>query len=203
MEAPDGHPPSGAFSRPPPFLRRHGEQSCRHSILFRVQWAHFPVMVAVSGGTMGRFKHPGRQRPDGKRHDMLDWLRKRFLHHMPAAATRQGRSPVIVTFTDERITVTGASGAVSEIAWGDIMSVTILTTDRGPLEADLIWLLSPRDRHKSVMVPMGAEGENEFLHAMQARLAGFDNVAVIEAMGSTSNASFPVWEASAGPRKGG
>lgn len=134
------------------------------------------------------------------RHEMLDWLRKRFLHHMPAAATRQGRSPVTVSFTADRITVTGASGAESEIAWGDIISVTILTTDRGPLESDLIWLLSPRDRHKSVMVPMGAEGENELLHAMQSRLPGFDNVAVIEAMGSTTNASFLVWEA--GARRG-
>ena len=32
---------------------------------------------------------------------------------------------------------------------------------------------------------------------MQRRLAGFDNLAVIEAIGSTDNASFVVWEAGA------
>lgn len=126
---------------------------------------------------------------------MLDWLKKRLAHHLPAVVKSRSNSTVSVTLSEDAITVTPTGGTPARIAWAEITSVTILTTDKGPAETDLAWLISPRDRHRSVLVPMGADGEHELLHAMQTRLAGFDNVAVIEAMGSTTNASFPVWEA--------
>lgn len=132
---------------------------------------------------------------------MLGWLRKHLAHHLPAVVKPRGRSPVSVTFSEDDITVTPAGGTPARIAWAEITSVTILTTDKGPAETDLAWLISPRDRHRSILVPMGADGEHELLHAMQERLAGFDNVAVIEAMGTTTNASFPVWEVSGAKRQ--
>jgi len=41
---------------------------------------------------------------------------------------------------------------------------------------------------------MGAEGEHELLHEMQATLHGFDNMTVIEAMSSVGAAGFVVWQ---------
>jgi len=45
-----------------------------------------------------------------------------------------------------------------------------------------------------VIYPQGATGEGELLAEMQRRLADFDNRQLIEAMGSTGNAFFVVWQ---------
>jgi hypothetical protein len=55
-------------------------------------------------------------------------------------------------------------------------------------------VLTHRDGRRGPVVPMDAEGEHALLKTMQRRLAGFDNMAVVEAMGSTRNASFVIWE---------
>lgn len=123
---------------------------------------------------------------------MLTWLRKRFERSgMSWRATRN----VSVSIGADTIVVRGPRGDVSSLRWDELTSVTILTTDTGPFETDLFWLLAPRERHRTLAVPIGAEGESELLQAMQSRLSGFDNETLIKAMSSTSRAAFTVWGA--------
>jgi hypothetical protein len=125
---------------------------------------------------------------------MLSWLRKRFQRHEMPPQRRVHVSPVRVTHDDKAIVLRQPNGAAEQILWSDLGSVSVITTDGGPFEADLFWVLAHRDGRRGPVVPMDAQGEHELLKAMQRRLPGFDNMAVVEAMGSASDASFVVWE---------
>jgi hypothetical protein len=125
---------------------------------------------------------------------MLSWLRNLFERHEIPREIRGPVSPVRVVHDDKTITVRQPGGREETIAWSDLASVTVLTTDHGPFEIDLFWVFRDRNGHRGPVVPMGAAGEHELLKAMQSRLHGFDNMAVVEAMGATSNASFVIWE---------
>lgn len=125
---------------------------------------------------------------------MLSWLWKRFQRHEMPPQRRVHVSPVLVTHNDKTITVRQPNGATEQIAWSDLGSVSVLTTEAGPYADDLFWVLTHRDGRRGPVVPMDAQGEHELLKSMQRRLPGFDNMAVVEAMGSTSNASFVIWE---------
>ncbi len=70
----------------------------------------------------------------------------------------------------------------------------IETTDEGPFVPDVFWLLLTKDMSSGCIIPQGAAGENKLLEAMQKRLSGFNNEALIEAMGSTDNGRFLIWE---------
>ncbi len=126
---------------------------------------------------------------------MLDWLTKLFRRHREALPQRRIASPVNVTHDDKVIAVDSGTGSVATLAWSDLANVTILTTDAGPFQIDLFWILSDRDGRRSLTIPMDANGEHMLLKAMQARLSGFDNMAVVEAMSSTGNDVFQIWPA--------
>lgn len=129
---------------------------------------------------------------------MLDFI-SRFFARRDAQPTARlwSVSAVSVHFDDKAIFTRQIEGTEQSIAWGDIANVTVLTTAGGPFVTDLFWVLGARDGRSGVTVPMGAAGEQDFLRAMQSRLHGFDNMSVVEAMGSTDDASFAVWEAHA------
>ena len=126
---------------------------------------------------------------------MLNWLKKRNRSRLDRPAARAAGPVWRVSFDDSHVRLVQPNGATSQIAWADLGCVGIMTTADGPAAPDLFWLLQPLDRRTSVVVPMGAEGEHELLLAMQTRLAGFDNMTVIEAMSSTDQAGFVVWQA--------
>ena len=127
---------------------------------------------------------------------MLNWLSKLFGRRHEALPQRRVTSPVHVVLDDKTITVDdGAAGARATLAWADLGNVSVLTTDAGPFETDLFWILAHRDGRHALTIPMDANGEHALLVAMQARLPGFDNMAVVEAMSSTSNGEFQVWPA--------
>jgi len=127
---------------------------------------------------------------------MLDWL-FRLLRRREVVQPQRPRStsPVRVTQDDKLISVDDGSGHVSALSWSEIGNVTVLTTNAGPFETDLFWVLSDRDGRTTIMIPMDAAGEHALLVAMQARLAGFDNMAVVEAMSSVENGVFQIWPA--------
>jgi hypothetical protein len=125
---------------------------------------------------------------------MLSWLWKRLERHEMPPQRRVHVSLVRVVHDDKTIVVRQPDGTTEQLAWSDLGSVSVLTTDAGPDEDDLYWVLTHRDGRRGPVVPMDAVGEHELLKAMQRRLAGFDNMAVVEAMGSTRNASFVIWE---------
>lgn len=106
-------------------------------------------------------------------------------------------SSVNVSFTDTTITATYGRGETRCVAWNSLTKVGITTTDEGPYVEDLFWGLHAGEQ-VAVVYPQDAEGGQELLSEMQKRLAGFDNRSVIEAMGSTSNGMFTVWERDGG-----
>lgn len=99
--------------------------------------------------------------------------------------------------TDAAIVATAPDGTTRSICWEDLARVTIRTTDEGPWVEDVFWLLEDAAGQVRVVYPGGAHGGQELLAAMQERLPGFDDRQVLEAMGSTGNAAFRVWERAA------
>lgn len=97
----------------------------------------------------------------------------------------------VVSVTDEGVSCARASGLVETVAWAELKEVSIVTNDEGPFALDVMWLLVGETG--GCVVPQGATGEDELLAKLQS-LAGFDNEAVIAAMGSTTNRKFVCWE---------
>jgi hypothetical protein len=126
---------------------------------------------------------------------MLNWLLRMLRRPRDTAPKRFVSTPVRVIHDDKLITVDDGAGASVSITWSEIGNISVLASDAGPFEADLFWIMTDRDGRQSLIVPMGAEGEPALLQSMQARLTGFDNMAVVEAMSSTSNAVFQIWPA--------
>ena len=125
---------------------------------------------------------------------MLSWLWNRRARNAKPPEDRGSGARERVQVGATAITVLHPDGKLDTLAWADLGTVTVLTSDAGPAETDLFWVLQSRDGRHRLVVPMGATGEHDLVIAMQARLNGFDNMAVIEAMGSTGHASFRIWE---------
>ena len=79
---------------------------------------------------------------------------------------------------------------VESVTWADLAAVDLRTTGSGPFAEDVFWLLSSQ-AGGGVAVPQGHMPEG-LLERLQ-RLPGFDNSALIEAMGSTSDQLFHCW----------
>lgn len=82
-------------------------------------------------------------------------------------------------------------GLTESVLWKDLIVVFIETTDRGPFEPDLFWILVGEG--SGCVVPIGAVGEEDLLNALQ-KLPGFDNEAVTAAMTSVTNQRFTCWK---------
>lgn len=123
---------------------------------------------------------------------MLDWLLK-LIGRSPEPPPPQCALPNIRVAHDERIvSVRDDKGRVALIKWADVANVQVAVV-RIETGNDLSWMLSGRDGRDVLAVPMGADGERDFVRAMQARFAGFDNMAVVEALSSPRSGDFQVW----------
>lgn len=80
-----------------------------------------------------------------------------------------------------------------QVRWEDITRVRIVTTDSGPFQEDVFFLLDATNG-KGCCVNHGAAERIGLLQALQARLPGVNDNEVIRAMGCTSNNSFVIWE---------
>ena len=109
---------------------------------------------------------------------------------------RRKRQPERVVITADSVTRFRGDGVQESVRWDDLVEVGIITTDEGPWFEDVYWVLKASDRKSGCAVPQCAEGSNKLLEALQ-KLPGFDNEAVIKAMGSTSNARFVCWRRTA------
>jgi hypothetical protein len=107
------------------------------------------------------------------------------------------RRKQVLQITDRSVRRELPGGKHEEIAWADLREVWILTTDEGPFVDDLYFGLVGRDG-KGVAVPQGLATQHDLLAHLQ-KLPGFDNTAVVQAMGSTVNQRFLVWRASTSP----
>lgn len=101
--------------------------------------------------------------------------------------------PDCVSFDDAMITRKLPSGKTETLRWDDLQEVGMITTDEGPFDEDVYWILS--GSKSGCAVSGGAEGMKELLDRLQ-KLPDFNNKAVIEAMGSTKNDRFQCWKRS-------
>jgi hypothetical protein len=106
---------------------------------------------------------------------------------------RKAPQPDRVSITDEAVTRVRPDGIEEKIRWDALCEVGILTTDEGPMQEDVFFLLIASDGKSGCVVPQGAEGCDHLVERLQ-KLPGFDNEAVIKAMGSTSDAKFICWK---------
>ena len=82
---------------------------------------------------------------------------------------------------------------VESVDWQDLSDVSIRTTAAGPRTDDVYLLLTSTDG-RGVSVPQSRPEANEVLQRVQS-LPGFDNAAVVAAMGSAEDAVFQCWQA--------
>lgn len=99
---------------------------------------------------------------------------------------------VTVTFTETTITAKYSNGEKRSIEWSNLSEVGVTTTDEGPIAEDVFWGLHAGGEVR-VVYPSTASGSQELLAAMQGRLPGFDNEALVNAMSSSENNHFVVW----------
>jgi len=84
-----------------------------------------------------------------------------------------------------------ARGSTTSIHWDDVQRVLIRTTDRGPFDDDVFFVVEASG--ENYVIPQQAAGAEQLLSRLQ-QLPGFDNEAVIESMGCTDNKDFLCWE---------
>jgi hypothetical protein len=77
------------------------------------------------------------------------------------------------------------------VRWDDVTRVLIRTTDKGPFDDDVFFVVETT--RESLVIPQPAQGCDDLLRALQ-QLSGFDNAAVIDAMGCAENREFLCWE---------
>ena len=113
---------------------------------------------------------------------------------------RRERSGVLVAVDDRGYICRWPGGSVDSIAWDDLLAVVIRTTDQGPMQEDVFLVL--RSAGGDCVIPQSNEITDDLLVRFQRTLPGFDSMAVIQATGSTENATFVCWEAPEGRRPG-
>jgi len=95
-----------------------------------------------------------------------------------------------VQVTDDELVLEYKDGRKETYFFKDLKKVTIITTDQGPFEEDVFWLMLLEEM--IIMIPQIA-GTDKLLERLQ-KLPEFNNEQVIKAMTSTDNNSFLVWE---------
>jgi hypothetical protein len=129
---------------------------------------------------------------------MLDWLNRIFSQPPQARANAGVGTPdttgVRVDHDADVITLTSDSAPAGRIFWKELEAVAIVSSSTRTDPPELSWLLAGADRRRPLLIPMGAPGEHALVHAMQARLDGFDNMAVVEAMSAKGHVSFTIWD---------
>ena len=101
----------------------------------------------------------------------------------------RGRTTPSVTVDDRGVRRLLSDGRLEQVAWEDLAAVWVATTRDGPWADDVFFILE--DSSGGVSVPQSFT-DDAFLARLQA-LPGFDNEALIRAMGSTDEARFDLW----------
>jgi hypothetical protein len=83
--------------------------------------------------------------------------------------------------------------------WIDVVSIEIVTTDEGPWNEDLYWLISVKNRNECIVIPQGAEGGNAMLDAIPKVLGEPDWAVATEAMCCCSDNRFLIWSHGSAP----
>lgn len=114
-----------------------------------------------------------------------------FLRRKPKQTKLIPESLFVVGFDTERVWCSYPANGEQSLQWSELIRVAVQTTDEGPLSPDVFFILGAKEG--TLIFPQGAIGEAEMLHQLQ-KLPGFNNEALIEAMGCTDNKTFICWE---------
>lgn len=108
--------------------------------------------------------------------------------------TRRARRPsaqsVTIEVDDEGARRVYLGETTHRVRWAELEHVAIRTTADGPYAEDVFWILIG-SRGTGFVVPSGI-ASSELVARLQ-RLPGFDNQAVVRAMGSIDDAVFECW----------
>lgn len=96
----------------------------------------------------------------------------------------------MIEYTPDGLIYHQPDGTQRTVYWETLRAVLIETGDQGPFSEDLWWILIDGEGHCTIPQMVGSE---TLLTQLQA-LPGFDNEAVIEAMGSVENKLFVCWQ---------
>jgi hypothetical protein len=118
---------------------------------------------------------------------LFDWIGKLWTAPPPPEAKW------VVRIDSEFILVSDPAGEVRGATKAGLERVVIETNDSGPWGADVWWLLFADHHEPACAFPMGASGERSAVDYLMT-LPGFDHAAMLRAMSSTANATFPVWK---------
>ena len=118
----------------------------------------------------------------------MNWFQRIFTKSKVSASPRLGR----IEIDSELVRFHHPDGETQQIQWDDLEEVGIVTTDEGPFVEDVFFMLLSNDQ-KGCAIPQGAEGNEALLSRLQL-LPNFDNDALIDAMGCTSNRNFRLWK---------
>jgi hypothetical protein len=112
-----------------------------------------------------------------------------FLYVLPWLTPRRREN---VQVDDTGVVVITNKGR-DEVRWDEVTRARIITTSAGPWGEDVFFVLEGAEG-KGCAVPHDAAVRTKLLQELQARFEGIDNRKVIEAMGSTSRATFAICE---------
>jgi hypothetical protein len=112
-----------------------------------------------------------------------------FLYVLPFLGPRRREN---VQVDDQGVIVVTDKGR-DEVRWTAVSRARIITTSAGPWGED-VWFVLEGPEGKGCIVPHDAVVRTKLLAEMNARLPGIDDRKVIEAMGSTSDRTFVIWE---------
>ncbi|MEO1292312.1 MAG: hypothetical protein AAFV62_05695 [Pseudomonadota bacterium] len=120
------------------------------------------------------------------------WMGRIAVIEQRLADTQPGIGVVMIE--EQRLTylVPGETAGSGTVDLDALEAVEIRTTPLGPFVEDLYWVLTPQDG-ATLLIPHGAVGAEAILPALE-RLSGLDYERVVDAMGSTDQAVFTIWQ---------
>lgn len=127
---------------------------------------------------------------------LLDWFRRQPDDEPDIIPLPSLRPPALtywceaVTIDDTGLTGVAMRGPDLRLEFSDLDRVAIRTTDEGPGDYDVFWLLVAGEQQ--CLVPQGAPGETDLFERL-LKLPQFNSEAMIAAMTSTENAEFECW----------
>lgn len=108
-----------------------------------------------------------------------------------ASASENPYAAAKVWFDEDRVWSRWPDKELQSAAWRELIGVAVETTDEGPFAADVWWHLATKDG--VVTYPSDATGAGKLLKRLQ-KIPSFNNERLIQAMSSTSNQMFVLWD---------
>jgi hypothetical protein len=125
---------------------------------------------------------------------LLSWFKRLFTSGGKPPSWRLPEQGLYVEYDDISIWTDAPDSEVGELEWADITSIFVQTSDAGPWFPDFWWCFGSSDKHKTLSFPDEAQGSDEIFTELQRRYPTLNDEAATQAIRSTRNATFLLWE---------